>query len=152
VLNAAKSGLIVTTHFSMSQGKNHYTVSSPDTYRKNLKKFHNIDIQRRCYFQHMRDLEDGRYIKRRQRFKNDENGLVTQIPSMTVLLLKGIVLLVQMGTSGAKKLYQNMVKFSQRQDKRWPSEEFKEDSSYWPRDPKEKERLKVLLGIVGKKI
>ena len=152
MLNASKTGLIVTTYFSTSQGKNHYTVSSPDAYRENLNKFHNKDIKRRCYFQHMKDLEDDKYLRRRQRYKNDDNGLIRQIPSMTTLLLKGIVLLVQMGTVGAKKLYKSMVKFSQKQDKRWPSEEYKKDTSYQPATPEERKRLNDLLGIVVKKI
>jgi len=145
VLNAAKSGLIVTTYFSMSQGKNHYTVSSPNTYRKNLKNFHDVDIKRRCYFQHMRDLEDGKYIKRRQRYKHDESCLIRQLPSMTTLLLKGVVLLVRMGTVGAKKVYDSMVKFRQGRDKRWPSEEFKKDTSYRPATKEERKRLNDLL-------
>ena len=150
MLNAAKTGLIVTTYFSMSQGKNHYTVSSPNTYRKNLKKFHDKDIKRRCYFQHMRDLEDNRYIRRRQRYKNDDDGLIRQIPSMTTLLLKGVVLLVRMGTACAKKLYKSMVTFSQKEDKRWPSEEFKKDTSYRPADPEERKMLDDLCRIATK--
>ena len=152
MLNAAKTGLIVTTYFSMSQGKNHYTVSSPDAYRENLKKFHEVDIKRRCYFQHTRDLEDAKYLRRRQRYKHDDNGLIRQISSMTTLLLKGVVLLVRLGTVGAKKLYKSIVKFAQRQDKRWPSEEYKKDTSYRPADPEERKKLNDLLGIVGKKI
>lgn len=152
MLNAAKTGLIVTTYFSTSQGKNHYTVSSPDAYRENLKKFHEVDIKRRCYFQHMRDLEDDGYIRRRQRYKNDGNGLIRQIPSMTTLLLKGVVLLVRMGTVGAKKLYKSMVKFGQKQDKRWPSEEYKKDTSYRPADPEERKWLNDLLAGVTKSI
>lgn len=152
MLNAAKTGLIVTTYFSMSQGKNHYTVSSPNTYRANLKKFHDKDIKQRCYFQHMKDLEDDRYIRRRQRYKNDHNGLIRQIPSMTTLLLKGVVLLVQMGTVGAKKLYKSMVKFSQKEDKRWPSEEYKKDTSYRPADPEERKMVDDLCRIATKSI
>ena len=150
MLNAAKTGLIVTTYFSIGQGKNHYTVSSPKAYRKNLDKFHNKKIKARCYYQHMRDLEDNNYIRRKQRYKNDSNGLIRQIPSMTTLLLKGVVLLVRLGTAGAKKLYKSMVTFSQKEDKRWPSEEYKKDTSYRPEDPEERKRLNDLLTGVTK--
>jgi len=151
-MNSSQSALMVTTLFSLSQGENHYTVSSPNTYRNNLSKFHHVEIKRRCYFYHMRALEDLGYIRRKQRYKNDDAGLIRQIPSMTTFCLKGVVWLVRMGVVGAKEMYKKMVAWAKKGDKRWPEKEAKKDDSYWPEEADEKARLKGLLGIVGKKI
>jgi len=71
---------------------------------------------------------------------------------MISFTLKGVAYLTSKYVVGAKKLYQAMVKFAQKDDKRWPSEEFKKDTSYRPATPEERKRLNDLLGNVGEKI
>ena len=149
-MNATKASQMITLFFSMSQGKNHYTVTSIKTLLLNLSKFHKIDIQRRWCFECLRWLIDEGYIRRKARYRNDHNGLLTQIPSMVTFSLKGVVWLVSKGVSGAKKLYKSMMKFLKKQDKRFPSGKDFDDGSYKPEDPDQRAALEGLLGIVGK--
>ena len=151
-MNEAKFSIMVTLFFSMSQGQNHYTVSSIDKLRENLDKYHKVDIKRRWTFQCLRDLLDAGYLKRKQRFVNDENGLVSQIPSMVTFTLKGAIFMVRRGVSGAKRIVKSMVKYLQKKDKRFPLQKDFDDGSYKPADPEEQKRLDGLLEIVTKKI
>lgn len=151
-MNEAKFSIMITLFFSMSQGQNHYTVSSIDKLRENLNKYHKVDIQRRWTFQCLRDLLDAGYLKRKQRFVNDENGLVSQIPSMVTFTLKGAIFMVRRGVSGAKRIVKSMVKYLQKKDKRFPLQKDFDDGSYKPADLEDKKRLDNLLGGIGKKI
>ena len=146
-------GAIMTTIFaSTSQGKNHYTVTSVDAILENLKKYHGIVIKRRDLFYHLERLESEKYIHREQRYRNDEAGLITQIPSMITFPLKGIVYFTKNCVKGAKEIYKSMVKWLNKEDKRYPEQKDFDDGSYKPGTPEERERLKGLLGIVGKEI
>jgi len=151
-MNSSQSALMITTFFSLSQGKNHYTVSSPNTYRKNLDKFHHVKIKRRCYFYHMRALEDQGYIRREQRYNNDDAGLIRQIPSMTTFCLKGIAWMVRMGVVGAKAIYKKMVTHLNKGDKRFPRKKDFDDGSWKPADPEYRKWLENKLAIVTKDI
>jgi len=143
---------MITLFFSTGQGENHYTVTSINVLRSNLKKFHKKDIKRRWSFQCLRYLIDEGYIRRKKRYVYDHNRLITQIPSMLWFTLKGVVWLVRNGVSGAKKVYKSMVKHIQSGDKRYPQPKEFDDGSYKPADPGEQKRLDGLLGIVTKKI
>jgi len=151
-MNAAKASIMITIFFSTGQGKNHYTVSSVDTLRLNLDKFHDINIKRRWTFQCLEDLLAAGYIRRQARYVNDHNGLITQIPSMVTFTLKGVVWLVKKGVSGAKKIYKSMMKYLKKQDNRFPSRDNFDDGSWWPAEPDQKKALKGLLGIATKEI
>ena len=151
-MNEAKFSIMVTLFFSMSQGQNHYTVSSIDKLRENLDKYHKVDIKRRWTFQCLRDLLDAGYLKRKQRFVNDENGLVSQIPSMVTFTLKGAIFMVRRGVSGAKRIVKSMVTYLKKKDKRFPLQKDFDDGSYKPADLEEQKRLDGLLEIVTKKI
>ena len=151
-MNACKASTMITLFFSTSQGKNHYTVTSIKTLLVNLLKFHNIDIQRRWCFECLRYLVDEGYIRRKQRYLNDDNGLVTQIPSMISFTLKGVVWLVRKGVRGARKIHRSITKFLQMGDKRFPGQQDFDDGSYRPEDPDQRAALEDLLGIVTKKI
>jgi hypothetical protein len=148
-MNNAKNGVMITIFSSMSQGKNHYTRSSVAKIGENLEKYHGIHVKRRWIFYCLAYLIENGYIRRKSRYLNDNNGLITQIPSLISITLKGVVYLVSKYVVGAKKLYKSMVKFAQRKDKRWPSEEFKKDTSYRPATPEEQKRLNDLLASVG---
>lgn len=151
-MNASKACIMTTIFFSTSQGRNHYTVSSISAIQKNLSKFHKIDIQRRWIFYCLKWLTDQGHIRRKERYRRDSNGLITQIPSMITFTLKGVVWLVSRGVGGAKKIYKSMVRYLKKQDKRWPSRSQFDDGSYKPADPDERKRLDDLLGGVTKKL
>ncbi len=93
-------------------------------------------------------IDDG-YVNRKSRYLQDNNGQITQIPSLISFTLKGVVYLVKKYVVGAKELYKKMVEFAQKEDKRWPSEEFKKDTSYRPATLEEQKRLNDLLASVG---
>ena len=151
-MNASKSASMITLYFSMGQGKNHYTVSSIDRLLLNLAKFHKIKIKRRWCFACLRWLIDKGYIRRSQRYVNDHNGLITQIPSMVVFTLKGISWLSIKGVVGAKEIYKSMVKWLKKGEKRFPGRKDFDDGSYQPATAEERKRLNDLLASVGKKI
>jgi len=151
-MNASKACTMITIFFSMSQGKNHYTVSAVDTFLVNLEKFHKIKIKRRWMFYCLRYLLDEGYIRRKTRHTQDFDGLITQIPSMITFTLKGIVWLVRMGVEGAKKVYKSMQKFLKKGDKRFPSKPDFDDGSWKPADPEFARWLENKCKIVTKKI
>ena len=151
-MNACKAATMITLFFSSSQGKNHYTVTSTSTLLSNLLKFHRIDIKRRWCFECMRWLIRAGYIRRKSRYVNDHDGLITQIPSMVTFTLKGVVWLVSKGVVGAKAMHKSMMTYLKKDDKRWPDKSMYDDGSYKPADPDERKRLEGLLGIVGRKI
>ena len=136
----------------MSQGKNHYSITSINALLSNLLKFHKVKIKRRWCFECLRWLVDNGYIKRSQRFKNDSQGLITQIPSMIVFTLKGIAWLSSKGVVGARKLYKTMVKWLNKKDKRFPVQKDIDGKEGKPEYTEDKVRLSGLLGIVGRKI
>lgn len=147
-----KTSLIITLFFCMGQGKSHYSTAAINTILELLKKFHKIEIKRRWLFQCLKDITDTGLIKRDTRYRQDNNGQISQIPSMIFFKLKGIVWLVNMGVKGAKDIYKKMVTHIRGKDKRSPKQEDFDDGSYKPADPDEKARLDGLLEIVGKKI
>ncbi len=149
-MNDAKNGVMITLFASMSQGENHYTRTSINKIGENLEKHHKIHVKRRWIFYIMAYLDENGYVNRKSRYVQDNNGLITQIPSLISFTLKGVVYLVKKYVVGAKKLYKAMVKFSQKEDKRWPSEEFKKDTSYKPASPEEQKGLNGLLASVTK--
>jgi len=148
-MNNAKSAIMITLFASMSQGENHYTRTSINKIGINLGKHHKIHVKRRWIFYIMADLIENGYIRRKSRYLNDNSGLIRQIPSLISFTLKGVVYLVSKYVAGAKKMYKSMVKFAQKGDKRWPSEEFKKDTSYRPATTEEQKRLNDLLESVG---
>lgn len=151
-MNASKACIMITLFFSMSQGKNHYTVSSINTLRKNLKTHHKIDIKRRWTFQCLADLLTGGYIRRKARYKNDHNGEINQIPSMISFTLSGIAWFVKKGVKGAKEIHKSMVSYLKKGDKRFPSRTDFDEKSFVPADPDERKKIEGLLGIVTKNI
>lgn len=151
-MNNTKNALMITLVASMSQGKNHYTVSSIDKMIDNLYKFHKIQVKRRWIFYCLADFLRNGFIKRKSRYRQENNGVISQFPSMISFSLKGVTYLTSKYVVGAKKLYQSMVKFAKKEDRRWPSAEFKKDTSYRPASLEERKRLNDLLGGIGNKI
>ena len=151
-MNASKACIMITIFKSTGQGKNHYTVSSIDKLRLNLEKFHSVTIKRRWTFQCLKDLIDAGYIRRKQRYVKDHNGLITQIPSMITFVLRGVVWMVKMGVKGARKIYKTMMSYLKKDDQRFPSKQDFDDGSWWPKAADQRAALEGLLGIATKKI
>lgn len=151
-MNSSKASLMITIFFSTGQGKNHYTVSAINTFRKNLSKFHKIDIKRRWTFYCFAWLLEEGYIRRKERYRNRRSGIIKQLPSMITFTLKGVAWLVSRGVGGARKIYKSIMKYLKKQDNRWPLRSQFDDGSYKPEDPGERKRLNGLLGSVTKEL
>lgn len=147
-----KPSLLITIFYCMSQGKNHYSVAAVNTLLSLLAKFHKITIKRRWLFQCLKDLTDAGYIKRDKRYKNENNGIIMQIPSVIIFKLRGVAWLSRKGVKGAKELYKSMVKFIQGPDKRFPARRDFDDGSWKPDDPEFAAFLEGKFGIVTKEI
>jgi hypothetical protein len=141
---------MITIFFSSGQGKKHYTVTSINALRQNLSEFHGIKIRRRWTFQCLRYLLDAGYIKRKGRYVHDNNGIITQIPSMVTLTLKGMAWLVARGVRKTRKIYKAMVDHISSNDKRFPKKKDFDDGSWKPKDPGMREGLEYMLGIATK--
>lgn len=151
-MNTTKSAIMITLYSSMCQGEKHYTVSSINKIRENLKKYHKIHVKRRWIFYCIADLLQKKLITRKARHLQDENGIITQIPSLIALTVRGVKYLVTKRVSGAWKLLKSMMAWLKKGDHRWPGKKDIQDGSYWPERGDEMKRLKSLLGIVDKKI
>lgn len=151
-MNASKAAIMITIFFSMSQGKNHTSFSSIDAFLINLKKHHKINIKRRWIFYCFRWLLDNGYISRQSRHIRGDHGEITQIPSMISFTLKGVVWLLKRGVSKAKRLYNGIKRWLNKEDQRFPTKKDFNDGSWWPECPDERKMLKGLLGIATKSI
>lgn len=151
-MNTTKSAIMITLYSSMCQGEKHYTVSSINKVRENLKKYHKIHVKRRWIFYCIADLLQKKLITRKTRHVQDGNGIITQIPSLIALTVRGVKYLVAKRVSGAWKLLKSMMAWLKKGDHRWPGKKDIQDGSYWPERGDETKRLKSLLGIAGKKI
>jgi len=151
-MNKTKSALMVTLFACMGQGKNHYTKVSIEKVRLLLVKYHGIQVKRRWIFYCFQYLMEGKFITKKKRYKNDDAGLILQIPSLHTMTIKGMRYLVSKRVTGAWKLLKSMVKYIVKKDGRWPGKEDigapKDIEQYKPG----KEEWDKLLGIVGTKI
>ena len=151
-MNNTKNAIMITIFASMCQGKNHYTKTSIAKIGKNLEKYHKIHVKRRWIFYCLAHLLSAEYITRKKRYLNDDNGLITQIPSLLAVTVKGAKFLVSKRVSGAINLLKGIMAWLKKGDARWPGKRDVQDGSYWPEGADERERLKGLLGIVGREI
>jgi len=140
-----KTSLIVTLFAAMGNGKAHYTKASIDALRGLLKQYHDIEVGRRWTFNCLRCLIDEGLIRREQRFRNDENGEISQISSMISFTLKGVKYMVSKRIKGAGRLLDSMIAWIKRKDKRFPRAE-PEIEKFEPLDiEKNQQRLKKLV-------
>ncbi len=151
-MNTLQYALMITIFFSMRQGKSHYTQSSVDALLKNIAKYHNIHIKRRWLFHCLSGLLAKGYLTRKFRYRHSSEGLISQIPSLLIFTLKGTAWLATMGIAGARAIYQKMLSWLNKGDKRWPSKHDFDDGTFLPQHPQDHQRLKSLLGIVGTRI
>jgi hypothetical protein len=69
----------------------------------------------------MKDLEEKGFIKRKKRFKNQEQGKIYQLSSMISLTLYGAKYLLSKNVKGARNLYNALMNWIKRKDKRFPA-------------------------------
>jgi len=150
-MNASCYAIAITLFSSMGQGQSHYTKSSIDTLRKNLSKYHKINIKRRWTFQCLKNMIEAGYIKRKTRFRHKYLGNISQIPSLYAFTVKGIKLLVTRRVTGAAKLLKNMINYISGKDKRWPKEKDVASLELFEKYTPTSDDWKKLFGIVGKK-
>lgn len=151
-MNSTKAAIMITLFSCMSQGEKHYSRVSINKIQGLLEKFHKIHVKRRWIFYCMRYLMDENLITKKKRYRNDDGGLISQIPSLHSFTITGMKYLVARRVTGAWKVLKIMVKYIINKDKRWPGqkdvglpedfEQFKPSKKDWS----------DLLGIAGKKI
>jgi hypothetical protein len=100
----------------------------------------------------MRYLMDENLITKKMRYRNDENGLINQIPSLHSFTLAGMKYLVAKRVTGAWKLLKAMAKYAMSKDKRWPKKKDVGIPDNFEQFKPSKEDWENLLGIVGNKI
>jgi len=122
-MNRTKHSVIISLFASMGSGKAHYTKAGVEKIRTLLAKYHNIQIQRRWLFYCLHDIEAAGFIRRKKRFKQDISTEIRQLPSLVSFTLEGIKYLVKKRVSGAVQLLNQMMKFIQKGDKRFPGED-----------------------------
>lgn len=150
-MNNTKAAIMITLFSCMSQGEKHYSRVSINKIQALLEKFHKIHVKRRWIFYCMRYLMDENLITKKKRYRNDDGGLISQIPSLHSFTITGMKYLVARRVTGAWKVLKTMVKYVMNKDKRWPGqkdvglpedfEQFKPSKKDWD----------DLLGIVGGK-
>lgn len=151
-MNCTKNAIMITIFSSTCQGKNHYTKASINKISENLEKYHTIQVKRRWIFYCVAELLDRKLLTRKSRYRNDDQGLISQIPSLLAFTVRGMKYLVSKRVAGAWKMLKSMLAWLKKGDDRWPKKKDVQDGSFWPEAVDEKERLKGLLGIVGEKI
>ncbi len=140
--------LMSTIHFAMGQGKNHYTQTSVDTIRANLKKYQDKDVQRRWTFKCLEYLTDQGFIRRKKRYKHNSAGHIRQRSSLISFTFKGVCWLLKIGYTGAREIYENMIDRFKGGDQRWPTKHDFHDGTWQPDKASDRQRLKRLTEIV----
>ena len=147
-MNQSKSALLITLFAIQSKGKKHYVCPSVNTLIKLLKSYHNIAIKRRWLFGCMKHLIDAGLIKTSQRYKNNTEGEIYQLPSMITFTIRGLKHLISKRVAGAKQMLKQMLSWLHGGDKRFPQPR---DISPWPSDEnraKNLVRLRALLDML----
>ncbi len=148
-MNGTKASLMITLFSCMGQGNNHYTKVSVDSLQRLLKKHHETTVQRRWIFACIKNLLSSGLITRKSRYRQDENGLISQIPSMIAFTLKGAKYLFSKRITGAVRLLKNILRFVSGDDKRWPRPEDITPSVTPEERKKNFSRLQKLLNTIG---
>lgn len=151
-MNKVQYALMITIFASMGQGENYWTQTSIKSLLKNLLNYHEIDIKRRWIFECLADLKARGFINTRLRYRHDTIGRISQIPSVIVFKLKGIVWLIKMGYRQAQKSYKAMTSYWKKHDGRFPQKDDVHDETYLPDNEQDREAVKNLLAIVTKSV
>lgn len=144
-MHHTKTSLFQTIFATMGFGKSRYTKAGVDALISLIGKYHGIAVNRRWGFNCLRCLEAEGLIRRRERYRHDENGKIRQLSSIITITLKGAYRLWAMGVVGAAKLIKAIKAWMAGKDKRWPRQEYI-DEKFTPLEIKENERrLKELV-------
>jgi len=95
---------------------------------------------------------DEKLITKTKRYLNNDDGLISQIPSLHSFTEKGARYLFRKRVAGAGRMLKAIIKWSMNKDKRWPKKEDTGLSKDFERFEPSKEDWKNLFGIVGDKI
>lgn len=118
-----KTALLITLWSVYQAGRRHYTTMSCDRGLKLLKKYHNVNIKRRWFFYCMRDFIEEGMIARKPRFRQNDQNLISQIPSLITFTLKGLKYLSKNKVSGAFQALKKMMAWLKSKDNRFPRQE-----------------------------
>ena len=118
-----KVSLLVTLFACMGNGNSHYTKAHVDVIIDLLAKIHETKVKRRWIFECLRYLEDNGLIKRKKRYKRQDDGTILQTSSMISFTFKGVKELYKLGVRGARQLLDTMLKWWQKKDGRFPEPE-----------------------------
>ena len=151
-MNASCYAIAITLFSSMGKGSSYYTRSSINTLRKNLSKYHKINIKRRWTFQCLRNMLNAGYITRQSRYRHDATCLISQIPSLYSFTISGIKFLVSRRVTGTARLLKSMLQHITGQDQRWPKKEDVSNGFQGEVFRPSKEAFDKLRGIVMKPI
>jgi len=95
---------------------------------------------------------DENLITKKKRYRNDDDGLINQIPSLHSFTIAGLKFLVSKRVTGAWKVLKSMIKYVMNKDKRWPGKKDIGAPEDFERFEPSKKDWSDLLGIVGKKV
>ena len=144
-MNRTKHAVIITLFATMEKGKSNYTKASVRSIGELLEKFHHAPVKRRWLFQCLADLEAGGLIRRKQRYRRDVDGTITQISSMISFTLIGAKYMAMKKIQGAQQLLQRIISWFARKDGRFPTIE-KVAEQFQPLDIEQNQRrLKKLI-------
>jgi len=123
--------------------------ASVDALRELLERFHKISIERRWFFQCVRDMLDAGLISRQPRHLYSKEDGVRQIPSMIAFTMKGAKWLVSKNVVGARKLLRRIVAWVRGKDARFPRAALATEDSASLQDEENLKRLRRLVLNVG---
>jgi len=143
-LNASKHATMITISKCMKLERG-YTKVSVNKLIELLKTWHNRNINRRWCFQITRDLEDGGFIRRRNRYKKTAQYPYGQQSSLFSITLKGAYYLLQNCVVGARELLAQIKSLMKGNDNRFPTPELKAETFTNQEIFDNKGRLKALI-------
>ena len=148
-VNETKLALLITFLSILVKGKNHYCEPRPDTTIELLRKFHNITIGRRWFFQCMFDLEDAGFMRRQRRWIFQPGPQIESNSSLWWFTLRGAKYLVSKSIRGAQELLRSMADWLHRDDKRRPVAKDLSESGDIIGAEDLRQRIKHLLRDIG---
>jgi len=119
-INSTKLAILITFLSILVKGNNHYCEPHPNTILNLLKKFHNIEIGRRWFFQCMLDLETAGYMRRQRRWIKLPGPQIKSNSSLWWFTLRGAKFLSSKMIRGARELLRLMTVWLHRGDARRP--------------------------------
>ena len=147
-LNNSKTALLITLLQILVKGEKHYCKPHPDRLLELLQQYHRIKIERRWFFQCMRDLEDAGFIFRQRRWEKLQEKIIRSKTSLWFFTIKGAQFLKAKAINGAKELLARMLAWMNRDDSRAPGLKiYQYEEQILPRDDALKKVRKLINDI-----